>query len=55
MTAQGRPSPRFVAAMAWRGGRLIWVGTVAMAVLTGLVPLQIFNHQHPGVPERLDG
>ena len=38
MTAQGRPSPRFVAAMAWRGGRLIWVGTVAMAVLTGLVP-----------------
>jgi ATP-binding cassette, subfamily B, bacterial len=38
MTAQGRPSPRFVAAMAWRGGRLIWVGTIAMAVLTGLVP-----------------
>jgi ATP-binding cassette subfamily B protein len=38
MTAKGRPSPRFVAAMAWRGGRLIWVGTIAMAVLTGLVP-----------------
>jgi ATP-binding cassette, subfamily B, bacterial len=38
MTAPGRPSPRFVAGMAWRGGRLIWVGTIAMAVLTGLVP-----------------
>jgi ATP-binding cassette subfamily B protein len=38
MTAPGRPSPRFVAGMAWRGGRLIWVGTIVMAVLTGLVP-----------------
>jgi ATP-binding cassette, subfamily B, bacterial len=38
MTAPGRPSARFVAGLAWRGGRLIWVGTIAMAVLTGLVP-----------------
>jgi ATP-binding cassette, subfamily B, bacterial len=37
VTAQGRPSPRFVAAMAWRGGRLTWVGTIGMAVATGLV------------------
>jgi ATP-binding cassette subfamily B protein len=37
-TDRARPSPRFVAAMAWRGGRLLWLGTIALAVLTGLVP-----------------
>jgi ATP-binding cassette, subfamily B, bacterial len=38
MTAQRRPSPRFVVAMAWRGGRLIWLGTIATAIFTGLLP-----------------
>jgi ATP-binding cassette subfamily B protein len=38
MTASERPSPRLVLAMAWRGGRLVWIGTIVTAIVTGLVP-----------------